>query len=730
VTDNLLLHGDKFGDNRHDYSLGKIANVAIVSYNEHVPKEDRKPMTPTVCFEFCRTVPDMQFFGIAYGRECYCEPYFKMIAGDSSECESVCEGDTRLMCGGKSKSSVFSMHMCGSTKADLSDATEQSNLALGDLHVRMSLALDLSASMQKASDLNQKVFGKIGDTAVTALMQLAKVFAGQLAKAGRSAEKIAEHLATLVKDANKLKDFEDPDTVTKADRIMEGMETDIEESGDFVEDLGKITKLAKPSNEVLGVSSEYYPIMYFVDKKYLRTMQTCGGEVVNKPIVGESMDGCAQACNDAIGSCVGFSYFGAGKTSLCFLFSSFKSVTYYTGCRVPGLLQQNMTMTRNSGGGLQQYSASSPKIEAWPCTSVGVPFQVMRKKKQTHVYRLNIETGRYEEVLKIQKQWGGKPYFKEINACAINPVDSILYCAMVFAKDNYLVRIDTKAVAFVAKIPKKNRWAGTFDAAGDYFVSGPGGLLKIARAQALPAHASRNGAVKDATKAPQFEGKFGYDLVSMDVNLDGKGLKTYLAGMHGHKLQLVMNVESDAKQFKSVQLKAKGLPGKCKNWGSAWIFKHDVFFACNEGGGVFQLDVGSIDLEKKTATFYKAGDSAKTSANDGFDCTKSRSPFQPVLPPRYEAKWMKDIRAKIDGGAGLVIHKDDKKEGDKKIDVKVIPGAKVKEEKKDKGDGHVSPGQVYCMAKFSEFNGIGLKPDPSGKCKHCLKDLKEADKCY
>merc|ERR1719433_2351704 len=355
-------------------------------------------MTPTVCFEFCRTVPNMQFFGIAYGRECYCEPYFKMMAGDDSECESICEGDARHMCGGESKSSVFSMYMCDSTKADLSAATKLSHLALSDLQVRMSLASGLSVSMQKASDLNQKVFGKVGDTAVTALMQRAKVFAGELAKSGKSPIKAVENLDSLIKNADKLNNFNDPDTVTKAEQIMEGMDTEIEQSKELVQALGKITTLAKPSNEILGASSQYSPIMYFVDKTQLRTMQTCSGDVVNEPIVGESMDGCAKACDDAVGSCVGFSYFGVGKTSLCFLLSNFKSAVYYTGCRVPGLLQQNMTRRREVQKyitGLQQEGrASSPgKIKPWHCSSVGVPLQAMTVKGQSYIYRLDIEAG-------------------------------------------------------------------------------------------------------------------------------------------------------------------------------------------------------------------------------------------------------------------------------------------------------------------------------------------------
>jgi len=79
---------------------------------------------------------------------------------------------------------------------------------------------------------------------------------------------------------------------------------------------------------------QYYPAMYFVDKKYNGLPMTCTGTVVGSPIYFKSYHLCAAACDAALQSCVGFSYFPTGHTkpNLCFLFSSFESGTYYTGC--------------------------------------------------------------------------------------------------------------------------------------------------------------------------------------------------------------------------------------------------------------------------------------------------------------------------------------------------------------------------------------------------------------
>merc|ERR550525_71303 len=93
--DELLYFGDKYGTHKHDYRMGEISNISIVRYELNVEKEHREPMTMGVCFDFCRTMEDMSSFGIAHGRDCYCAPYFKQMAGDDSMCDNVCEGIPR-----------------------------------------------------------------------------------------------------------------------------------------------------------------------------------------------------------------------------------------------------------------------------------------------------------------------------------------------------------------------------------------------------------------------------------------------------------------------------------------------------------------------------------------------------------------------------------------------------------------------------------------------------------
>merc|ERR1719238_996210 len=123
IKDAMVSSADKHGDGKFDFA-NQNARVSIVWYDQIVPKEDREAMTPDVCFNFCRTVPDAGFFGLAYGRQCYCTPYWKRGAGDSSQCDAVCEGDKSTMCGGMTKQSIYAMHMCADTANDLASAKE------------------------------------------------------------------------------------------------------------------------------------------------------------------------------------------------------------------------------------------------------------------------------------------------------------------------------------------------------------------------------------------------------------------------------------------------------------------------------------------------------------------------------------------------------------------------------------------------------------------------------
>merc|ERR1719316_614673 len=273
--DYMYYRGDKFGDNKHDYKLGPVSNVSIVHYEAFVAKEDRVEMTQKVCFEFCRTVPNMGFFGIVNGRGCYCTPYFTPMESDSTQCDSVCEGDNTLMCGGKAKSSVFAMHMCASTEEDLSTRSGTASTLKSSMDAKVSTAKGLSSDMQNFATKLQKSFGAVGDSGASGLAQEAKVFAGTLVHKAEDADEAAKALGKLVTDGNGLSDFTKPETVTKAERIMEGIDEAVAAGEAVTDELDKLTELASPTTDKDGAAKQYYPVMYFVDKEFKDVPQTC-----------------------------------------------------------------------------------------------------------------------------------------------------------------------------------------------------------------------------------------------------------------------------------------------------------------------------------------------------------------------------------------------------------------------------------------------------------------------
>merc|ERR1719265_581980 len=331
IKDYMYHHGDLHGANKHEYEIKERANVSIIHYNMIVPKEDQKAMTHKVCFDFCRGVPEMFFFGVTAGRECYCAPYYKMMAGDSSKCDAVCEGESTTMCGGMAKSSIFEMHLCADTAEDLMAAAEKVADVNGDLKTDADKLMEASKILQDSSAEGQKTFGSAGDTVASDLMQQGKVLAGEAQHTAEDALKVSEQLGKLKEKAEGMKEgpFDTFDAIKEAEATVDGINAlvpDGEAAYDKVtESLGKL--VSKADGEPL---EQYHPIMYFVDRAFEKVPQTCGGEVL-RAVTGTNQE-CAAACDADLSKCVGFYFHFSGDGSICFLLSKVKSVTYYTEC--------------------------------------------------------------------------------------------------------------------------------------------------------------------------------------------------------------------------------------------------------------------------------------------------------------------------------------------------------------------------------------------------------------
>jgi len=327
VRDKMFEVGDKFGRNKLSYQIGETANVSIVHYKELVPKEDQEPITHTVCFKFCRTIPLMSFFGIIHGRDCYCTPFFHEISGDSSECDAQCNGDSSAICGGKTKSSMFSMHACADTAVELRAVADTGKQVSKSA---IQLAKDtkaLAQNMQKAASETEALFTKAGDPAASELLQFTKAYAGKLLHAAEVTLKAAMVLDQGAIGAEGMKNSSAK--IAAVEKVIGAFEEDIANGKEEAVKLRHSYHLATRGNGKGTNGDQYYPLMYFVDKQHKDVPTTCAGDVDKHGILAASKDDCAAACSSEAQTCVGFSYYKGG---VCLLISKFKSLTYYTKC--------------------------------------------------------------------------------------------------------------------------------------------------------------------------------------------------------------------------------------------------------------------------------------------------------------------------------------------------------------------------------------------------------------
>lgn len=342
AKDYLFNHGDKFGDGKDSYKEEHVTNVSIVHYTDIVAKEDRKSMTHEVCFEFCRTVPDMLVFGITNGRDCYCAPYLYRMEGDNSDCDEVCDGEPTQVCGSKTKSSIFEMHSCDDTKQVVEAAVAKAKPILASATTEFAAVKQMATDMEASADATMASLGEAGDPAAADLMMSAKQFAGKMLHAVEKGEKVATTLQDNVTEAEGLgDDFTTLEDVNTAEGLVKTIKDYIPKVEDELEEMAKLSKLASPKEgNFVNASEQYYSLMYFVDKKYEEDVSTCTGKTVAKPMVNVSVDECAHACDQALdGGCVGFSHWSS-MPDLCFLFSKFTEVKYYVGCDSNAFLQR------------------------------------------------------------------------------------------------------------------------------------------------------------------------------------------------------------------------------------------------------------------------------------------------------------------------------------------------------------------------------------------------------
>lgn len=352
-NDVMNTKGDKFGNEKDKYN--SVGDVSIARYEELVLKDEQKPMTPTVCYEFCRSLPDMVFFGINNGRHCYCAPYYQPGPGDDQKCDVGCEGDSTSMCGSTEKSTIFEMHLCADTVQDLSDAMDNAKASLDFFFQQAVLTFDLGKSMAAAGAALEKEAGKAGAPEAADNGMAAKKASGALSQAYQEGLTPYTNLLKAYKDGDSLKDadFSMAAEQTKAEHATAAMKGLTGPVMGIAESMFSAAKLGYPAASALmgedpdpadaaGVALEkddttfdFTQAAYSLDTSFPPGMSSCSGPIIDSPIVGLSARQCGKVCEATTypTKCVAFSTYSveadSGLLTLCFLLSDIKTLQTY-----------------------------------------------------------------------------------------------------------------------------------------------------------------------------------------------------------------------------------------------------------------------------------------------------------------------------------------------------------------------------------------------------------------
>jgi hypothetical protein len=330
LTDNMYHDADKYGHNAQSYS--NKFNVSIVRYVDVVGREKQRPMRPQVCFDFCRTVHDMHFFGLTAGRDCYCTPYYHRKTSGGGVCDLPCEGDSAVMCGGAEMMNVFEMHQCGSTADDLEAALKDAHRSLGLAKSSGSWGEGAAAMFESAANSLKLESNNIGDMSSHDLAQQMKAHTATVLHAAEKASAAGTALETVVTASEALEgnDFTVADNVYEAEEAIR----ELKKLGEKAFELGS---KAKGHNDALfpPIDGEaafngaklFVPVLEAVDRwaetatDTTDAATTCMGELATTPSFGQTKSECAESCNRFAheGSdeyCVGFQHFYMGDLAL------------------------------------------------------------------------------------------------------------------------------------------------------------------------------------------------------------------------------------------------------------------------------------------------------------------------------------------------------------------------------------------------------------------------------
>ena len=100
------------------------------------------------------------------------------------------------------------------------------------------------------------------------------------------------------------------------------------------------------------------------------------------------------------------------------------------------------------------------------------------------------------------------------------------------------------------------------------------------------------------------------DIATFEANLDSKGLQFWTVSFKNMMVFLRRYTGGDESDTWSFDLDIiAGGPSSAGSWGAGWTFNNEVFFAVNNGLGIYKAKIDTINIAAMTIEVERAGDS-------------------------------------------------------------------------------------------------------------------------
>jgi hypothetical protein len=342
------------------------------------------------------------------------------------------------------------------------------------------------------------------------------------------------------------------------------------------------------------------------------------------------------------------------------------------------LLQRDLRLS--SPQKLENAKSQAVKVKPWKCSgSTAYQSTTANDNSWTKIKLLNLATGGYDVTKELNldldkfsnvgdcQKAGNKCRIRSMNACAMH-VEGLwkpggggsgkeytLYCALqIYDRGCFLVALDQEGtIGFVHKL-EGFRYAAAF-VENDYYVSGEKGFSIVKNAPLLPKYESWEGLsgtneaqllplkIQGKTNASKYFG-LGADFVVWNKDTLGKGadaapVNQFLLTLRDHELYLIQLIKDGELVTESprevIVLAAQSAnptidkftgPGKKRCWGAGWNFNGAIYFAADDGSGLWSFDSKSVDFTAKTSKWTKKIPINHIDWNDGFTCGTTLNP--------------------------------------------------------------------------------------------------------